>query len=70
MNPFANKNKYESTYTMHYLVLVNYHCWAINKNRNKPLVVFRVALRIHNYGFQKLKEPVLIYNRNSQNKFK
>jgi hypothetical protein len=26
--------------------------------------------RIHNYGFQKIKEPVLIYNRNSQNKIK
>jgi hypothetical protein len=44
MNPFVNKNKYESTYTIYYLVLVNYHCWAIIKNRNRPLVVFRVAL--------------------------
>lgn len=52
------------------LVLVNYHCWAIIKNRNRPLVVFRVALKIHNYGFQKIKEPVLIYNRNSQKKIK
>jgi hypothetical protein len=57
---YKYKKSIEFFYT--YQLLTQY--WVVIRNRNKPLMVIGPILNIHDHGFQKIKDLVLVYNYN------